>query len=498
MFEGAELGRKVSKQDFLRELPGLRTRLVAAQFALRSSEIPVIVVVAGVDGSGRGEVVNRLHEWLDTRGLQVQSYWQETDEERERPYWWRFWRTLPPRGSIGILFGGWYTGPLERRALGEINDGEFDAQLKRIADFERMLSEDRALIIKFWFHLSEKAQKRRLKALAKDPRSRWRMAPKLHKLTKGELSYDQTLKVAERAIRETDSGIAPWYLIESTNRRYRDLTVARTLLAALESRLAAPEVPPQPPGSHAPQLPDSPRARITLLDHVDLNRSLSKQDYKAALEEYQGRLNELVWRAFREKVSTVMVFEGWDAAGKGGTIRRLTHAMDARLYRVIPVAAPTDEERAHHYLWRFWRQIPRAGTVTIFDRSWYGRVLVERVEGLAAEHEWRRAYHEINEFEEQLTDDGIVLCKFWLHISKEEQLARFKAREQTPYKRYKITDEDWRNREKWDAYKAAVNEMVMRTSTEFSEWTLVPANDKRYARVAVLKTICKRLSRALD
>ena len=497
MFEGAELGRKVSKEDYHAQLPELRTALVEAQLALRESNIPVIVVVAGVDGAGRGEVVNRLHEWLDARGLEVQSYWNETDEERERPYWWRFWRSLPPRGNIGILFGAWYTAPMSRRGLDDLDDPAFDAEMRRIADFERILSEDQALIIKFWFHLSEKEQKKRLKELAEDPRSRWRMAPKVHRLEKKEVAYRKTLQVAERTIRETDSGVAPWYLIESTDRRYRDLTVARTLLTALESRLKTPQPDIEPPASHAPHLPDAPSAQVTLLDHVDLSRALAKQDYKACLDEYQGKLNKLIWQAYRECVSTVMVFEGWDAAGKGGAVRRLTQAMDARLYRVIPVAAPTDEERAHHYLWRFWRQIPRAGTVTIFDRSWYGRVLVERVEGFATEKEWRRGYHEINEFEEQLHEHGIVLCKFWLHISKEEQLERFKAREETPYKQYKITEEDWRNREKWDDYKAAVNEMVMRTSTEFSEWTLIPATDKRYARIEVLRTACERLERVL-
>jgi polyphosphate:AMP phosphotransferase len=497
MFEGAELGRTVSKDDYHAQIADLRTQLVETQLALRESQIPVIIIVGGVDGAGRGEVVNRLHEWLDTRGLEVQSYWEETDEERERPYWWRFWRTLPARGSIGILFGAWYTEPSARALAGKMSDAELDAEMKRIADFERMLTEDQALILKFWFHLAEDEQKRRLKALAKDPRSRWRMARKREE--RGEPpKYRDALRVAERMIRETDNGYAPWYLIESTDRRYRDLTVGRTLLQAMQARLEAPVKVVEPPSSHAPHLPDTASAQVTLLDHVDLERELGKGEYKDQLEGYQAKLNELVWRAYREKVSTVLVFEGWDAAGKGGAIRRLTQAMDARLYRVHPFAAPTDEERAHHYLWRFWRHIPRAGHTSIFDRSWYGRVLVERVEGFASEEEWKRAYFEINEFEEQLTNNGIVLCKFWLHISPEEQLARFKAREQTPYKQWKITEEDWRNREKWNDYKSAVNEMVMRTSTEFSEWSLIPANDKRLARVEVLRTVCSSLAEALE
>jgi len=494
MFEGAELGRKVSKEDFKAEIPELRTRLLAAQRRARAAGLPVVVVVAGVDGAGKGEVVNRLNAWLDTRGVQVHAFWDATDEECQRPCWWRFWRRLPKRGGIAVLFGAWYGEAMRERLDGKTDDAALDAELARIGNFERMLTEDGALFIKFWFHLPAEEQSRRLKTLAKDPKSRWRMAPD----TPVEIGeYPEFLRVAERVIRETDSGQSPWYFIESTDRRYRDLTVGRTLLAAIEERLERDGAEIDHSYSHAPHLPEAESAQVTVLDHVDLARALEKQEYKHRLEHYQDRLRELTWRAYREKRSCVLVFEGWDAGGKGGTIRRLMSAIDARLYRVLPVAAPTDEERAHHYLWRFWRQIPRDGRVTVFDRSWYGRVLVERVEGFASDAEWRRAYQEINEFEQQLVDHGTVLAKFWLHISPEEQLARFKAREETAYKRHKITAEDWRNREKWDTYKAAVNEMVVRTSTEFSEWTLVPANDKRYARVDVIRTVCERLAAAL-
>jgi polyphosphate kinase 2 (PPK2 family) len=215
------------------------------------------------------------------------------------------------------------------------------------------------------------------------------------------------------------------------------------------------------------------------------------------LEHYQGRLNLLSRAAYREKISTVVVLEGWDAAGKGGLIRRVTPAIDARHYRVIPIAAPTEEERRYHYLWRFWRQLPRAGQVTLFDRSWYGRVLVERVEGFASEEEWRRAYAEIDDFEEQLVSHGMVVVKFWIHIDQEEQLARFKLRAETGYKQYKITDEDFRNREQWDAYEVAVNDMVERTSTDFAPWHLIEGNDKRHARIQALRILCQRLEERL-
>jgi polyphosphate:AMP phosphotransferase len=377
---------------------------------------------------------------------------------------------------------------------GKQSQAELDAELKRISDCERMLHQDKALILKFWFHLPHKEQKKRLKALASDLRSRWGGG---HSRQEFQDHHDDFLRVAERVIRETDTGIAQWYLIEATDRNYRDLTVARTILDAMEARVAESRHTHNPVHTHAPSLPNVDSAQVTVLDKVDLDAEYDKKEYKQQLKHYQDRLNELSWQAYAQKRSTVLLFEGWDAAGKGGTIRRLIQGIDARLYRVIPIAAPTDEERAHHYLWRFWRHLPRDGRVTIFDRSWYGRVLVERVEGLATESQWQRAYLEINEFEEQLVQHGSVLGKFWLHISPEEQLQRFEARAETPYKQHKITEEDWRNRERWDAYKAAINEMVIRTSTENAEWTLVPANDKRYARICVLKTVCQSLEAAL-
>ena len=494
MFEATKVGRTVSKQDFKEQQDELRTQLLEIQRELRQSDIPVIVLVSGVEGAGKGEVVNRLNEWLDTRGLQSFAFWGLSDEEKERPRWWRFWRSLPPRGEISMLFGGWYLAPIEHRFKGICNDAELDAELARIANFERMITHDGALIVKFWFHLSEKDQKRRLKELARDDRSRWKMLPQKSKFSE---QYAQFEHIAERVIRQTDRGSAPWYLIEAEDDRYRDLAVGKTLLHAIKSRLSQP-LPMEPPSSSGDvELPKVPSARVTVLDQLNMDKKLERAQYKAELKSLQAEMNELAWKAYKKKRSVVLMFEGVDAGGKGGAIRRITSAIDARLYRVIPVAAPTDEEKAHHYLWRFWRHLPRAGYLTIYDRSWYGRVLVERVEGFATEQEWRRAYAEINEFEEQLVESGVVLMKFWLHISQEEQLKRFKDREAVPYKQYKITDEDWRNREKWPQYKDAVNEMVVRTSTESAAWTLVEGNDKPYARIKVLRTVCETIKEAL-
>ncbi|MCF7984712.1 MAG: polyphosphate:AMP phosphotransferase [Thiohalocapsa sp.] len=494
MFEATKVGRSVSKEAFKAQRDELRTQLLEAQRELQESGTAVVVVVAGVEAAGKGEVVNRLNEWLDTRGVQTFAFWERSDEEMERPRYWRFWRAMPPRGEISILFGGWYLSPIEHRFRGLCDDAALDAEIARIVDFERMLTHDGVLIVKFWFHLSEQDQKRRLKELSRDDRSRWKMLPEKSKFSE---QYQHFEHVAERVIRQSDRGIAPWYLIEAEDTRYRDLTVGKTLLQAIRARMGQ-QIPMEPPTPADPlDLPESPSAKITLLDQLDMSLKLSRGDYKEQLKNLQQEINELTWEAYKQRRSTVLVFEGVDAGGKGGAIRRITSAVDARLYRTIPVAAPTDEEKAHHYLWRFWRHIPRAGHMIIYDRSWYGRVLVERVEGFASDAEWRRAYSEINEFEEELVENGAILLKFWLQVSADEQLRRFQDREDTPYKRYKITDEDWRNREKSPEYKAAVNEMVARTSTEHAPWTLVEGDDKPYARIKVLSTVCDAMREAL-
>ncbi len=495
MFEAVKVGRKLSKTAWKEQLPELRTQLLDAQQRAKAAGIPVIVLVAGMEGAGKGEVVNRLTEWLDARDLQVHAFWDETDEERDRPRNWRFWRVLPAAGEIAILFGGWYQCPIEQRVLGGWSDADLEQELRRIREFERMLLADGALVIKFWYHFSEKDQRKRLKTLARDDRSRWKMLPKKTNLAE---HYNAFEHAADLVVRRTDIGTAPWYIIEASNSRYRDATTGSTLLRAIETRLAEGfRESPEDEHYHAPTpLPESD-AQVTVIDTLDLDRTIDAEAYGDQLQALQAELNELTWQAYKAKRSTVLVIEGVDAAGKGGAIRRIANAVDARLRRVISIAAPTDEEKAHHYLWRFWRHIPRAGRMIVFDRSWYGRVLVERVEGFTAHRRWRRAYLEINDFEEQLVSSGIIVLKFWLQISKDEQLARFKAREEIAYKQHKITDEDWRNREKWDEYKHAVNEMVIRTSTEHAAWHLIAGNDKHYARIELLQRVCDQLKAAL-
>lgn len=492
MFESVELGQSVSKDEFKEQETEIRAQLLQLQRDLRESKIATLIIVAGVEAAGKGDVVNRLNKWFDNRGIQTHAFWDETDEEKEHPEAWRFWKRMPARGNIGIMFGGWYWEPLRERAHGVTSDAELDETSRAISEHERMLSLDGMLIIKLWFHLSRECHAKRMK-------KRYEIQKHIKGLPgegTGVKTYDEYLAAAERCIRLTDSGECPWHLIESDDKWFRDYSVSRVLIPMMQQRLEEHRTSDQRKQVHEPtiQIKDHP---LTILDRVDLTISLEQEEYSEALHKYKKKLHELSWEMYDAKRSTIILFEGWDAAGKGGTIRRMTSAIDARLFRSISVAAPTDEERAQHYLWRFWRHVPRAGYITVYDRSWYGRVLVERVEGYAQTYEWMRAYQEINTFEEQLVENGIVIIKFWLHISPEEQLRRFKEREEISWKQYKITEEDWRNREQWDDYKQAVKTMVEHTSTGHAPWSLIPANDKLYARIDVLKTVCQRLKDAL-
>jgi polyphosphate:AMP phosphotransferase len=490
VFESAEVGNRIGKSDFEAQVPDLRVGLINAQFDLRDAGFPVIVLLLGDDRLSCDAVLDGLAEWTDTRYIDTNYFGPPTEEEAQRPRFWRYWRALPRRGRIGVFIGAWASRAIADLVLDEIPQLQYERRVDQVRAFESALAHDGALILKFWLHLSKDEFARRLKKVKKSDEA-WQLDQRDWDILE---HYDRVLEVGANYIRRTSTDHAPWYIVESTDDRYRDLTVVRTILESLTARLnrpapAAAEAAPAPAGA-----PGSRGA----LDGVDLSAVLPRDKYKKKLEAHQNRLGRLARTAREKGLSSVLVFEGWDAAGKGGVIRRLTRPMSARDFRVVPVAAPTDEERRYHYLWRFWRYLPRAGQMLIFDRSWYGRVLVERIEGFASVAQWSRAYEEINDFEEQITDHGWPVMKFWLHIDADEQLRRFEAREHTAYKKHKITEEDYRNRERWDDYTAAVNEMVERTSTEIAPWHLVPANDKRHARVEVIKAVGKRLERALD
>jgi polyphosphate:AMP phosphotransferase len=491
MFESAELGHKLDKETYRKAVPELRAALLDAQYDLKEQgKIPVVVLISGQDGAGKGETINVLYEWMDPRFISTLAFSTPTDEERQRPAMWRYWRALPPKGRIGIFAGSWYSDPIHDSIEETISKFALDQRIDQINRFEAMLVNEGALVLKFWFHLTKDAQKKRLKELEKNPKTAWRVTKWNWDRLK---TYDKLQDVAGHVLRMTNTPWAPWIIVEGADDRYRSLTVGKIILDSLKKKLAdkvkdvTPVAPPVPPNIDGRDI----------ISELDLTHKLAKKTYETELAKWQGKLSELIRHPRFKERSLVCVFEGADAAGKGGSIRRIGASMDARQYQIVPIAAPTEEERAQPYLWRFWRHIPRTGRVAIFDRSWYGRVLVERVEGYCAEADWLRAYTEINDFEHELAKSGAIVMKFWLQISRDEQLRRFKEREKIEFKRFKITDEDWRNRKKWDAYHRAICDMVDRTSTGNAPWTIVEANDKNYARVKIIKTVCERLEEAL-
>ncbi len=436
MFESADLDHRVEKSAYRREAPKLRRALLEAQSALLADpRFSVVVLIAGVQGAGRGETVNLLHEWMDPRYIETVAFDAPSPDERERPAPWRFWNALPPKGKIGVLFDAWHARPILRRVRGKTGDDAFAHESAQVARFEQMLVDEGVLLLKYWFHISSKRQKKRLRKAGE----------------KASAPYKKFARVSEAFLRRTSTRDAPWTIVPGGDRRHRALTFGHHLLGALRERLDAP--PRRTPRRKAALTP--PADHTNVIRALELRRPLDRPAYKEALEAWQGRLHALSRAKSFRHLSVVAVFEGNDGAGKGGAIRRVMQALDARQVRTVSISAPTEEERARPYLWRFWRHVPRRGRVTLFDRSWYGRVLVERVEGFAAEADWRRAYAEIDDFEQALARHGIVVVKFWLAISRDEQLRRFRERERVAHKRFKITREDWRNRAKWDAYEAA-------------------------------------------
>jgi polyphosphate:AMP phosphotransferase len=499
MFESVELGHQTCKDIYKQEAPKLRESLIATQQKLiEHKAFPVIILIGGVDGAGKGETANLLNQWMDARHIDTHAFGPPTPDEASKPSMWRFWQALPPKGEIGIFFGSWYTEPTIKRAYGTIKLPELDGVLNAIVRFERMLTDEGALIIKIWLHLSKEAQKLRIKTLQQDPKTAWRVNKQDVKHLK---LYDKFRGIADHMLKETSTVNAPWFLVEGLDANYRNLTVGRYILDSIKSHIAVHAK------HHAGIAHKSKKTRsnevnsialpsidgVRILDTLNLNQVLEDNVYKEQLERLQGQLNLLTRHPKFNQLGLVITFEGVDAAGKGGSIRRITQAIDARKYKVIPIAAPDEQERAQPYLWRFWRNIPSKGRITIFDRSWYGRVLVERVEEFCSPEDWGRAYTEINNFEEQLSKSNVLLIKFWLQISQDEQLKRFEKRQEITFKNYKITQEDWRNRKKWDDYQQAACDMIERTSTEIAPWKLIEANDKNDARIKILRHICNVL-----
>lgn len=480
MLENLDLSKKVSKEDFNKIMDDLGERLGRAQRLSRDAKKPVIIIFEGWRGARRSSIINTMMQEMDARGFNVYSSVHMVKKDYKQPFFAFFWQHLPALGNIAVYHRSWYyLKNAYETADGDLKGADCaDLSFEHINRFEKMLTDDNYIILKYFLHLSPKQQKENLEKNAKTLGRAWR---EINPALDDSKEYNKFLNRYEKMLEATDKSNAPWHLIAADDRRSAEIEIITSIVDSIETAVAAPKEEPVESVHN--------NAQYDVLSQVNASQEMSKAEYKEKLDKYQKRLRQLQIEMFKKQIATVICFEGWDAAGKGGAIRRLTAALDPLGFRVHPIAAPNLVDKQFHYQWRFWMNLPDPGTISIFDRSWYGRVMVERVEGFAKPYEWQRSYDEIKDMEMQWAEHGIAIAKFWLQIDKDEQLRRFNDRQGDPMKQWKITNEDWRNREKWDAYEDAVNEMLVRTDTSYAPWTIVEGNNKYYARLKVLKTV---------
>lgn len=499
MLEQIDLTKKMSKKEYKARMDVLETELSRLQRSCKNEKIPVMIVFEGFGAAGKGYQIGKLIQALDPRGFYVNSTGKESEEEHMHPFLWRFWTRTPAKGQIAIFDRSWYRKVLIDRFDGITPERRMAKAYQEINTFERQLTSDGTIIIKLFLCIDQKEQKKRFKKLMDSKSSAWRVSKDD---LKRNVHFDTYKKMNDEMLEHTDTSYAPWTLVESMDREFATVkiytAVIRALQAALKKKNELPEtLPPSPENMTASECSGDEVLRTSSLQKVDLTLSLTREEYKVRLSELQSKIAVLHGELYRRRIPVVIGFEGWDAGGKGGAIKRLTEKMDPRGYRVHPTASPNDIEKVHHYLWRFWNNIPKDGHIAIFDRTWYGRVMVERIEGFCTTREWQRAYQEINDMEAHLAQHGTIVLKFWIQIDKDEQERRFKERMDNPEKQWKITDEDWRNRQKWDEYEKAVDEMLVRTSTTYAPWTIVEGNSKYYARIKVLETVVNAMEERL-
>lgn len=477
------------KEDIKSRLGDARKRLYELQMQIKEHKLPILVLFEGWSSSGKGSTIGKVIKNVDPRFFKVATMSAPTDDELRRPFLYRYMKQIPEAGKFTFLDGGWMEQTVQDCLEGDLNDKLYEERINSIKRFERQLTDNGYLLLKFFLHIPKEEQQKRIQNLLSDKDTSWRVSP--FDLWQNE-HYKKCHKVFDRYLTDTNLPTAPWYLIESINSKWAELQVLETLVAGIEVALQN--------STHSVPLLQNifPLEKIPLLREIDLSgKSLEDEIYKKELDLLQDKLKDLHNRLYRKKVPLIITYEGWDAAGKGGNIKRITEALDPRGFEVHPIASPEPHEKARHYLWRFWTRLPKNGHIAIFDRTWYGRVMVERLEGFCSENDWRRAYNEINEFEKELHDWGAIIIKFWVQIDKDTQLERFTDRQNNPEKRWKITEEDWRNREKWDLYEEAVDEMLQKTSTSYAPWHILESVDKKYARIKALKIIIKELEKHL-
>ena len=491
---------KIKKEDAAEELENLKKEITMLENTLKASKIPAIISFDGWSAAGKGSLIAKLIKNLDPRFFHVESIGAPSVSEIRKPWLWRYWVKIPPKGEFLILDRSWYRDTVNAYMYGEINKDEMKMRLDDINTFERQLADDGYLIIKFFVHIGENEQKERIKKLNESDITKWRIDK--HDL-KNLNEYEKFYKLYNKMLEKTNTKSASWHIIPANEKTTAELFMLKTVTSSIKNAVVSKEngkrfyeKPQFPIAEYIPEKFELLSAKK--LNEIDMNKSISDEEYDKKLEKYQNRLFELQNLCYQKKIPVIICYEGWDAAGKGGNIKRVAAALDPRGYEVKPIAAPEQYELARHYLYRFWTRLENDGHFTIFDRTWYGRVMVESIEKLAPENRVEMAYNEINEFEKMLTDWGAVVIKFWINITNDEQLKRFKLRQETREKQWKITDEDWRNREKWDDYEKAVNKMLSLTSTEKCPWTVIEGTDKKYARIIALKTIVKRVSKKLE
>lgn len=491
MLEKIDLTKSLEKKEYKKRMAELEPRLSFLQRELKSKGVPVMIIFEGFGAAGKGTQINRLIQALDPRGFTVYSTDAETKEEEMHPFLWRFWTKTPEKGRIAIFDRSWYRKLLVDRYEKKTSRKEIPVVLEDISSFEKQLTDGGIMLIKFFLDISEHEQKRRFKKLMDKKATCWRVTNKDIDRNK---HFDEYLQMADEMLAKTDSEYAPWTIVEAEDENFATVKILSTVAAAFEERCKQENAPKSKliDGKF-----DNTDFNDSVLKKVDLSKKLTREEYEERLDVLQKKLKLLHGTLYAKRIPVVLAFEGWDAGGKGGAIKRLTRALDPRGYTVNPTSSPNDIERAHHYLWRFWTKMPKDGHIAIFDRTWYGRVMVERIEGFCTTQEWQRAYKEMNQMEQQLVNHGAVVLKFWLHIDKDEQEHRFQDRQNNPEKNWKITDEDWRNREKWELYEKAVDEMLVRTSTVNAPWVIVEGNDKFYARIKVLETVVNVLEERL-
>lgn len=492
MLDSVNLQKTTMKEEYKPESRKLKEELAMLQLKLREKKLPVIILFEGWSAAGKGSLISDMILTLDPRNFKVYSTMPPTAEEQRKPLMWRHWNVIPARGQMTILDRSWYQDVSIARIEQDLSEEDAFRRMDSIKTFERQLTDDGYLIIKFFLHISQKEQKKRLDRLEEDSNTSWRVTKQDRRRNR---DYEEYYQVFDQMLEYTSTENAPWHPVSCHDKRSALIEIYHTVIDSINEALARKEQPKEvsPIDAHEKfNLVKMPR-----LADIDLDRHIDEEEYRRLLKKKQERLRELHNELYRKKIPVIVCYEGWDAAGKGGNIKRVAAALDPRGYEAIPIAAPTSEELAHHHLWRFWRRLPKTGHIAIFDRTWYGRLMVERLEGFCSEDDWHRAFTELNEFEQELHDWGAVIVKFWIHIDKDEQYRRFMDRQNTPAKQWKLTDEDWRNREKWDLYEEAVDDMLQLTSTDFAPWTIIESNDKKFARLKALTTLIDAIENRL-